>query len=390
MQKMVLFGAGKIGRSFIAQLFSRSGYEVVFADINKTVIEALNRERKYRVLIRADQGNGHITVENVRGVLATDRQHVIREITGADILAVSVGPAALPKITPLLAEGLLHRYEHAPGTPIDIILAENLREAAAFVRQDLMKYLPVTFPVKEYIGLVETSIGKMVPIMPEEVAKKDPLLVYAEPYNTLILDRKGFVRTPPEVEGLALKENMAAWVDRKSFIHNLGHVAAAYYGHSCYPELTYMYEIMAKKEVYDFAKETMQQAAAVLMRHYPGEFEKIDLDDHIDDLLKRFANKALGDTVFRVGQDLYRKLGPEDRIAGVLKLAAKYELPYDKILLTLKYGMNFRSTDLSGKRSEKDIRFSEMIDIKGMRYALKEVCNIDEKKYPGIYRDIGI
>ena len=34
-KKMVQFGAGNIGRSFIGQLFSRSGYEVVFVDIKK-------------------------------------------------------------------------------------------------------------------------------------------------------------------------------------------------------------------------------------------------------------------------------------------------------------------------------------------------------------------
>ena len=36
--KLVLFGAGKIGRSFIGQVFSRSGYEVVFIDINQEII----------------------------------------------------------------------------------------------------------------------------------------------------------------------------------------------------------------------------------------------------------------------------------------------------------------------------------------------------------------
>ena len=42
------------------------------------------------------------------------------------------------------------------------------------------------------VGLIETSIGKMVPIMTTAEQMKDPLVVYAEPYNTLILDGKGF------------------------------------------------------------------------------------------------------------------------------------------------------------------------------------------------------
>ena len=43
--KLVLFGAGKIGRSFIGQLFSRGGYEVVFIDVFKPVIDELNLRR---------------------------------------------------------------------------------------------------------------------------------------------------------------------------------------------------------------------------------------------------------------------------------------------------------------------------------------------------------
>jgi mannitol-1-phosphate 5-dehydrogenase len=33
VKKLVLFGAGKIGRTFIGQLFATSGFEVVFIDI---------------------------------------------------------------------------------------------------------------------------------------------------------------------------------------------------------------------------------------------------------------------------------------------------------------------------------------------------------------------
>jgi mannitol-1-phosphate 5-dehydrogenase len=63
--KLVLFGAGKIGRSFIGQLFSRSGYEVVFVDINTAVIDALNEKRKYKVVIKSEKEET-FWVENVR------------------------------------------------------------------------------------------------------------------------------------------------------------------------------------------------------------------------------------------------------------------------------------------------------------------------------------
>ena len=104
--------------------------------------------------------------------------------------------------------------------------------AADFVREQLIKNLPSSFPVESMVGLIETSIGKMVPIMPLAELEKDPLVVFAEPYNTLILDGKGFKSPIPEIKGLAPKSNIKAWVDRKAFIHNLGHATAAYYGYS--------------------------------------------------------------------------------------------------------------------------------------------------------------
>jgi len=45
MMKLLQYGAGNIGRSLVGQLFSKAGYEVVFVDVDKTVIDALNRER---------------------------------------------------------------------------------------------------------------------------------------------------------------------------------------------------------------------------------------------------------------------------------------------------------------------------------------------------------
>ena len=44
--KAVMFGAGNIGRGFIGQLFSESGYEVVFVDVVQEFEIALCRRLK--------------------------------------------------------------------------------------------------------------------------------------------------------------------------------------------------------------------------------------------------------------------------------------------------------------------------------------------------------
>lgn len=41
-KSILIFGAGKIGRSFIGQLFGNAGYEVVFADVTAATMNDMN------------------------------------------------------------------------------------------------------------------------------------------------------------------------------------------------------------------------------------------------------------------------------------------------------------------------------------------------------------
>ena len=68
------------------------------------------------------------------------------------------------------------------------------------------------------------------------------------------------------------KENIKAWVDRKLFIHNLGHATAAYLGFRKYPQAVYIYEVLDDPEIYENTRKTMLQSADILMALYPGEF----------------------------------------------------------------------------------------------------------------------
>lgn len=375
MDKIVIFGAGRIGRSFIGQLFSRGGYEVVFIDVSKQLIDELNTRKGYRVIIRS--GTEEIlTITNVRGVFAGEVQSVAFEVATSGIVAVSVGFNGMGSLFPALAQGLIERYETGRQAPLDIIIAENMRNADAFFREGLKDLLPPGYPFDRLVGLVETSIGKMVPIMIKKDMEEDLLQVFAEPYNTLILDKKAFKNPIPPIPGLSPKENMKAWVDRKLFIHNLGHATAAYIGYLYDPGFMFMHEALAVSQVHGMVRSTMLQSARILMAKYPGEFSREDLTAHIDDLLFRFQNKALGDTIFRVGCDLVRKLGPEDRLAGAIKAAIDFNLPYDKILFALVCGFHFRATDEHGMMFREDKEFAMLFE-KGINVVLTTICGFD-------------
>jgi mannitol-1-phosphate 5-dehydrogenase len=382
--KLVLFGAGKIGRSFIGQLFSRGGYEVVFIDNYRPIIDELNRRGQYKVIIKADKEEV-LPIHNVRGVFAGNESEVTDEIAGAGILAVSIGQGGLPGIMPLLAKGLLKRFKLDRTAALDIIIAENLRNAAEYFKATLQKLLPPDYPLDQLVGLVETSIGKMVPIMLKKDIEEDILQIFAEPYNTLILDKNAFINPIPEINGLAPKQNMKAWVDRKLFIHNLGHATAAYLGYLFNPEYIYLYEALANEKIHLDARNAMLQSADILLKKYPDEFTIKTLTDHIDDLLFRFRSKALGDTIFRVGCDLNRKLAPDDRLSGAIRLAIELKLPYDLILYSLVCGCHFRQVYEAGKMYPDDQDFAEMYEKKGISHILREVCGFNEFNHHDVF-----
>lgn len=373
---MVIFGAGKIGRSFTGQLFSGAGYEVVFVDISKPLIDVLNREKQYRVVIKGETGDQVILVSGIRGIWLEDRVQVEEELAGADIASFSVGQQGLPVLFPVVARALVMRWEQKGMWPLDFIIAENMRDADRYLAAGLRRYLPEGYPMEKLVGLVETSIGKMVPIMTRKDLKEDPLQVFAEPYKTLIVDRKGFRNPIPLVADLTPRDDMKAWVDRKLFIHNLGHAAAAYLGYRKHPGCIYMYEILDDPGIGEQIRATMIQSAEILMALHPDVFSRKGLFEHIDDLLARFRNRALGDTVYRVGCDLYRKLGPADRLAAPIRAALATGKPYDLILEVLRAALLFRATDVQGKYLESDVAFFAEAE-KGPAHVLKHICRLE-------------
>lgn len=374
--KLVLFGAGKIGRSFIGQLFSRSGFEVVFIDINKKLIDEINRKKQYKVVIKSEVTDEILLIENVRGVCLADSGKVISELADASIAALSVGQQGLPDSLPLISMALIKRRVLFGEWPLDFIIAENMRNADQYLQVELGKYLPGDYPQDKLIGLVETSIGKMVPIMSLKDIEEDPLQVFAEPYNTLIVAKGGFKNPIPEVKNLEPKVNIKAWVDRKLFIHNLGHATAAYLGFRKHPLAINMHEVLEDPEIFEITRLTMLQSAEILMALYPGEFNPEQLTEHIDDLLNRFRNKALGDTIFRVGCDLYRKLSPEDRLAAPIKAAIRLKKPYDLIYNALLASISFRATNEKGEFLPTDLSFFSE-SLYGINHILRNICMLD-------------
>jgi mannitol-1-phosphate 5-dehydrogenase len=369
--KLVQFGAGNIGRSFIGQVFSRAEWDVVFVDVDEHLVKFLNEKQYYNVIIKREGRNDELRrIGPVRAVDGRDAAAAAIEVAGADIAGTSVGKNALPKVLPVIAKGLAERRN-----PIDIIIAENDREAPELFHSMLSAELGPEYPLNKLVGLVETSIGKMVPIMKAADLAADPLQVFAEEYETLIVDKRAFRGPLPEIPALHPVDPIAAYVDRKLFIHNLGHAAVAYLGFAAlkktdkFIRTTFTIpEALSLSGIEKTPHSAMNEAADALVKEYPqsqypGSYSRRYLSEHIEDLLFRFKNTALGDTVHRVGRDLRRKLAREDRITGAMLLCAKHGLSFESIAKVFNAALEFAAPAEDGSLFPSDSEFRKMYEL---------------------------
>lgn len=328
-REVLIFGAGNIGRSFITPVFLDAGYTVYLTDINEQLILSLKKTGSYQIRICDKNKESTRRVEGFHPLYLNDMESLRPVLKRVPVMVTSVGQVGLEAVAGLLGKTLHERLDqNGRFLPLDIILAENMRDASGVCREKILENLEGNFPVESLLGLIESSIGKMVPVLSEEEVRNDPLGLKAESYNTLILDKDGFVGPLPKSPSIKLVSPIQAWVDRKIFIHNMGHAAAAFLGRQYFPGETFLAPLMEKEWFISQIRDIMLEGANILIREYPDIFYLSELVHHIYDLLSRFANPSLGDTVERVGRDLSRKLSRNDRIVGAMREAVKHNLPF--------------------------------------------------------------
>lgn len=321
-QHAIIFGAGNVGRGFLGQLFSESGYEVVFVDVDEPLISAFNTRRAYTIRLVDNDSAEEVSISPVRGYHVSDRDSIARELAGASLAATAVGVRALPHIAPLVAEGIAQRtvVGSNDGAPhLNIIVCENLKNAAVTFRLMVEDNLPASAHtyMQENVGFVDTVIARMAPPPTPDMRIRDPSLIVVEPYKELPVDRSGFVGSIPQVVGMQPCDNFAVYTARKLYIHNCGHAILGYLGYQ--RGHTYGYEALEDSAIRPLLEAAMAESEAGLITAFG--VEQAALETHIADILRRFANRTLGDTVFRLARDPLRKLGPEDRLVGAARLA---------------------------------------------------------------------
>lgn len=373
-----MYGAGNIGRGFIGKTFSDSEFEVCFIDVNNNIVKKLNEDREYPVKIVFNDMQREEIVKNVRAVNGLEIEKIAEEITSADIMATAVGVNVIPKIVKPICYALKKRFK-LNTRPLNIIICENLIDADQYLRRLIenemgAEYKPI---LDKKLGLIEASIGRMVPVMTEDMQEGNILKVWVEPYEELPVDKEAFIGKIPDLKGLVPYSPFSFYIKRKLYIHNMGHALCAYLGWA--KGYTYIYECIADKKIRAVAYEAMKETAKALTVEYKIPMKT--LTDHIDDLLNRFANKVLADTVARVGRDPLRKIEYNDRLIGAAVYCEKQGIEPHNIIHGIVAALRYNN-----KQDESSIKMQAMIKEMGICDFLFSHCGL--KKETALYQEI--
>lgn len=367
-KKVIQFGAGNIGRGFLGQLFNQSGYEVVFVDVVPEIVSSLNKKGFYRLKIVGDSPQDLI-IDNVRAVNAKDEEEVAKEIISAHLLATAVGARNLASVASLIAQGVERRARERIDESLNLIICENIPEASKVMGDYLAEKIdPACLQyLKEHLGLVEAVVSRMVPVIPDELRREDPTFIMAEEYSVLPVDRKGFKGEVPEVKGIIPYDNLPAYEEQKLFTHNTGHAVSAYLGYQ--KGYGYIWESINDDAIRAVVEDALLNTGQALIKRHG--FRQEDQQSLVKDLLHRFGNRALGDTVVRVGRDPVRKLRPEDRLVGAARLTQEYGTSPVSICQGIAAAIFF---DYEG--DEEAMKLTRMRKSEGVDSVLQNICRI--------------
>jgi len=285
-------------------------------------------------------------------------------------MATAVGVNILPIIAKPIAEGLKKRWQLGRMGHINIIICENMLDAnnflAKLIKQELDDIQNSFF--ENLVGLVEASIGRMVPVMTPAMQQGNILRICVEEYCDLPVDKDGFKGDIPQIKNMKPFSPFEYYIQRKLFIHNMGHVLTAYLGKI--KGYKYIWTAIGDPFIKLAVLRAMQDSARALSLEHGIKLDIIL--DHVDDLIYRIGNKQLGDTIDRVGNDVKRKLSPNDRLVGAANLCFAHGINPANICLGIAAAMKFDSTN------SKVDGINNIITIEGPEVILKNVCRILE------------
>ncbi|MBN8211020.1 mannitol-1-phosphate 5-dehydrogenase [Bacillus sp. NTK071] len=364
--KALHFGAGNIGRGLIGYLLNQTGYHICFVDADQHLIDQINEHNRY-VIELLDGDRTQETIHPVSGLHTSAHNEIIDEIVEADFITTSVGVHNLPRIAPVLSQGLLKRKRLNKPT-IDVMANENALNASSHLKEEIRKILSdeEAEELHLYVGFPNTAIDRLS--LSEQRSEGNVALV--EPYYEWVINRSELVNEElPRLADATYVDTLTPYIERKLFIVNMSHATTAYMAHlQGYPTIQ---RALKDERLKDFVRRTMQEAASYFTHTY--EMEAEELTTFIENTIGRFQNENMNDDIQRVGRAPIRKLGPEERLVKPTVALSKMNLPFGHLTTAIAGAFLFNNQE-----DEESVALQVYIEENGIEQAITHFTQIKE------------
>lgn len=307
--KAVHFGAGKIGRGFIAQLLHDTGYEIVFVDVNEKVNQELNQYHNYYLYIIEDNYR-KMEIDKVSALSPiTQPEEVVEAVMEADIVTTAVLADNFSKIAENLARGLKARLAKEEKR-INVIPCENALFCGDLLRKEIISTGIMTAKeLDQAAAIPNTAVDRMV--FGTDRDGRDGIEA-GKDYELAVEVNKLTDPENPPIQGAEYTDNLQKFLERKLYTINCGHAWSGYMAHIQGYEIIQDY--FARQENIEMTKNVMLEVSALLEKKHG--FTHQEMLDYIEFALNRFLTPGIKDPVSRISRAPIRKLGYEDRLVG--------------------------------------------------------------------------
>lgn len=302
MKKLLIYGAGAIGRGFIPWVFHPSEYEFNYVEKDQKIRELLNKNKKFHSYKTIENGYDELEV-SVNFCFEPGQE--IKKIQEVDAIITAVGP-----------RNVISLKESLATTNVPVICCEN------------DSTIPETLKKVTNNGNVVFAIPDVITSnsAPENLLKQDPLSVVTE--NGICYIDEHVSMVGGDCRYVSKNELRKQWLV-KLYIHNTPHCIAAYLGNLL--GITYLHEAMQNEFVKRVVSQAMHEMEQMLLRKY--NLNENFVKAYSIKELQRFSNTLLFDPITRVAREPFRKLAPNDRLIGAAELCLSSGIVPENVMI---------------------------------------------------------
>lgn len=355
----IVWGAGKIGRGFVAELLREGGYFVDFVDRDESLVNLLNENGRYTIFKADETGIRKCPIDGSFRAHHTSSDLSPLFLEDECLMDVAVFKNDLDEAADMIAPYIELRAGKMPASKLDIITNVNMVSPEHAFRELLEKRL--TGAAREYldknIGISGIFMMCISPDAMPEMLEEDPLAVYNNGFFEQGLDAHAFRGKAPIAPRLRLSDRLEAEEARKLYTLNMGHCALAYLGIKDYAT---SFEAVQDEKILAVLTGALDEAACGLMAEFG--FTEEEMREWKEIILSLLRNPYMADPLSRLGADSRRKLSGNDRLVMPAKLCLEAGREPVNLAKIIRAGYDFVNSDPGTEYVQGLVRTSNLAD----------------------------